>query len=149
MKYLLSLCLVFMSSFSLAWECGSYDKYGQPIQKHLELATNVLIGTVIEGKLDGESNIKIKFKVTVPVKGGFTNEMELIIGSDPPIEKFYIGGSYVVFFYGSNAIDFCNMVLELWTPINSIEEFKEYAKRKDTGLSEKLEIIAKYMEQNP
>lgn len=149
MKYLLSICLICMSSLTLAWECGSYDKYGQPIQKHLEIATDVLIGTVIEGKLEGSSNIKLKFKITLPVKGSLTNEIELTTGSDSPGEKFYIGGNYVVFLYGSNEIDFCNMVFELWTPINSLEELNEYAKRKDIELIEKVEVIAKFLEQNP
>lgn len=149
MKYLLSLCLVLMSSFALAWECGSYDRFGQPIQKHLELATDVLIGTVIEGKLEEEFNVRLKFKVTLPVKGGLRNEIELTTSSYPPNTKFYIGGHYAVFLYGSNDIDFCNTVFELWTPINSIEELSEFAKRKDTGLSEKIEVIAKYAEKNP
>src|SRR5690606_4888000 len=102
MKYFLSLFLICMSSFSLAWECGSYDKYSQPVEKHLEIATDVFIGTVLEGKLEDSYSIDLKLKVTLPIKGNLKTEVELTTNSEPINDRFYIGGHYIVFLYGSS-----------------------------------------------
>jgi len=138
-----------MSSFSLAWECGSYDKYSQPVEKHLEIATDVFIGTVLEGKLEDSYSIDLKLKVTLPIKGNLKTEVELTTNSEPINDRFYIGGHYIVFLYGSSKIDFCNMILEVVTPVNSLDELKEYVKRKDIEGTEKVGVVAKYLSNNP
>lgn len=153
MRNFLLLSLILISSSSLAWECHPYDKYSQPIEQHLEMASDVLVGTVIEGKLDDplsqESGITLKLKITLPVKGLQSNEIELLAGSSSPDPSFSIGGNYVVFLYGSKKIDFCSMVLELWTPVTSKEELIEYSKRKDIEGIEKIISIANYVNKNP
>lgn len=153
MRILLLLSLILISSSSLAWECYTYDKYNQPIEEHLELASDVFVGTVIEGKFEEssgpESDIKLKLKVTLPVKGSNLKEIEISTSSHSPNPSFYIGGNYVIFLYGSKKIDFCSMVLELWTPVSSQEELAEYSKRKDSEGIKRVVAVENYLKKNP
>ena len=153
MKSLLILWIIFISSSSLAWECYSYDQYNQSIEKHLEMASDVLVGKIVEGKLDEslkfDTNIQLTMEVSVSVKGSKESKVELLTSSHSPNPSFSIGGNYIIFLYGTKEIDFCNVVLELWTPVSSKEELMKYSERRDIEEFEKIAAVAKYLEKNP
>lgn len=131
-----------------AWECGEYDKYEQPLEKHLELASDVVIGDVVKGEVGVEArnvyDVKIVLRPTLTLKGNISKDTELYTSSHSPFYRFELGGTYAVFLYGKNEVSFCNLVLPFWNSIDSLQDLENYVGRKDIEGIEKYRPLLEY-----
>ncbi|WP_157209892.1 hypothetical protein [Marinimicrobium agarilyticum] len=91
---------------------------------------DVMRGEVGQGKKYGY-DVQLTFRPTLIIKGSMKRDVTLYTSSQPPFDRFELGGTYAIFLYGSNEVSFCSMVLPFWVSISSREELEEYINRKD------------------
>ncbi|WP_299775537.1 hypothetical protein [uncultured Pseudoteredinibacter sp.] len=152
MKIFIFFFLSTVSCVVSAWECGDYDKYSQSVGQHLEIASDVFFGRVLSGSVESEGengfDVSIEVDVLLEVKGDLEDRITLFTHSQPPFPEFILGGSYVFFLYGNTSLDFCNYLIETAVPIDSLDELREYSKRRDIRSVEQVREVLMYIEGN-
>ncbi len=150
MKIFIFFIFSTMSCAVSAWECGYYDQYSQSVEEHLEMASEVFFGRVLSGSVESEGengfDVSIEVDVLLGVKGDLEDRITLFTHPMPPFPEFILGGSYVFFLYGNTELDFCNYLIETAVPIDSLDELKEYSKRRDLRTVEKIRKVLMYIE---
>jgi hypothetical protein len=147
----LFVLLFFIVAPAMAFECPDYDPMRDPVEKHIEKASDILFGRVLKGEFlpsngyNGE--VKISFEIFKTIKGPLNTSTEIIVEAFAGRTKIELGQSYVIFLYGNNRIDFCNLKIRLFTDIDTLEELKEHSERKDMRSSKKLVPIISYIEK--
>lgn len=143
--------LLFTVTPVMAFECPGYDPMRDPVEKHIEKASDILFGRVSKGEFfpnngyNGE--VKISFEIFTTIKGTLSTNTEIIVEAFAGRTDIELGQSYVIFLYGNNRIDFCNLKIRLFTEIDTLEELKEHSERKDMRSSKKLAPIINYIEK--
>lgn len=131
----LFILLVFIVTPAMAFECPGYDPMRDPVEKHIEKASDILFGRVSNGEFfpnNGYSGeVKISFEIFTTIKGAQSKSTEIIVEAFAGRTGIELGQSYVIFLYGNNRIDFCNLKIRLFTEIDTLEELKEHSERKD------------------
>jgi len=102
------------------------------MEKHIELAKDVIIGDVIAGEVgnvqkDGY-HVQLTFKPTLIIKGEIEGNIVLYTST---FDRFELAGTYAIFLYGSNEVSFCSLVLPFGSSISSRQELEQYINRKD------------------
>ncbi len=147
----LFVLLLFIVAPAIAFECSSYDPIGDPVEKHIEKASDILFGRVQKGELlpsNGYSEeVKITFEIFKNIKGPLNKSTEIVVEAFAGRTNIELGQAYVIFLYGNNRINFCNLKIRLFTDIDTLEELKEHSERKDMRSSKKLVPIVSYIEK--
>ena len=142
--------LFFIVTPVMAFECPGYDPMLDPVEKHIEKASDILFGRVSKGEFFSNGyygEVKISFEIFTTIKGPLSTNTEIIVEAFAGRTDIELGQSYVIFLYGNNRIDFCNLKIRLFTEIDTLEELKEHSKRKDMQSSKKLEPLINYIEK--
>ena len=145
-KKIVTLILVTISLNSMAFECFGPDKYEWSIKKNFDLAESVFFAQVISGSaIPGDSQVKFKVIVQLPVKGEIYGEMELTTGKSHMYPSIQLFGNYLVFLYGDNKIEMCDPMYNVEFEIDSIEKLDMLSKRDDIELSKLFTEISTYV----
>lgn len=129
MKYIFFFHLLFFVSNVFAFECKHrelQENYiyevpagatlaeqeeiqSEKIDTHLALASDVFIGTVILGE---KASQKIKFKMSIAhsFKGQKKDSIDVVTVRSSISPEIVLGGSYLMFLYGDNEVDFCSLI---------------------------------------
>ncbi|WP_323847447.1 hypothetical protein [Microbulbifer magnicolonia] len=128
MKKVILSVLLSLSLNVQAWECGSEQQgIDTPINKHIEFATEIYMGRVINSYLVEEiDKVVFELKVSELFKGRYKNHVTLFTSSNPANPEISIGNSYIVFLYGSNDVNFCGVTINLGY-INNLDLLKDQA----------------------
>ncbi|WP_331353180.1 hypothetical protein [Cellvibrio sp. UBA7671] len=143
--------LFFMVAPVMAFECPGYDPMRDPVETHIEKASDILFGRVSKGEFFPNNGyggeIKISFEIFSTIKGTLSKNTEIIVEAFAGETDIELGQSYIIFLYGNNRIDFCNLKIRLFTDIDTLNELKEHSERKDMRSAKKLAPIISYIEK--
>jgi len=147
----LATFILYMAASAMAFECPGYDAMQDPVEKHIEKASDILFGRVTKGEFfpnNGHSGeLKISFDIFSTIKGNLNTNTEVIVEAFAGRTGIELGQSYVIFLYGNNRIDSCNLKIKLFTDIDTLPELKDYSERKDMHASKRLIPIINYIEK--
>jgi hypothetical protein len=96
---------------ALSWECTNEDKHGLPIEKNIELASDVIVGKVVSGSAEREDEVIFSVK-----------KVELKTHIESLYPEIILGEKYLIMLYGNREIDFCTPVFRLSS--TSIQYFR-------------------------
>ncbi len=143
--------LFFMVTPVMAFECPSYDPIRDPVETHIEEASDILFGRVSKGEFFPQNGhngeVKVSFDIFSTIKGTLSKNTEIIVEAFAGKTNIELGQTYVIFLYGNNRIELCNLKIKLFTDIDTLEELKEHSERKDMRSSKKLAPIISYIEK--
>lgn len=133
MKYILFFVAMTFCKYVLAFECGHYDKYSQPVSTHMELATDIFWGQVVAGEYDQVSGVaKFVIDVNGVLKGKMRHSIELDTLAMSYGVSVTLGENNIYFLYDeSKNINSCAMIIRIGDRVASIEQLKEKSDRAD------------------
>ena len=166
MKFLVTFCFIVFSTNSFAWECrilelqkhlinelpsdgSSEEKYLDiKLNTHLRMASNVILGKVISGKVNG-NDIQFELDVIHSFKGNQNNISTIMTSVDFISPKISLGENYLMFLYGANEVDFCSIVIGLSRGEISIDLLEERLTVEDYYRPEIKQILNKVINYEP
>jgi hypothetical protein len=107
---------------ALSWECTNEDKHGLPIEKNIELASDVIVGKVVSGSAEREDEVIFSVKISQALKGKLKGKVELKTHIESLYPEIILGEKYLIMLYGNREIDFCTPVFRLSS--TSIQYFR-------------------------
>lgn len=139
------------SSTAFSFECRETNN-SYEASKHWSLASDVILATVLDGQVtDEESGAQsYTIKIKAILKGSETSEKIKISNESSFVYPgLAIGSSYLFFFYGSRAIDFCSLIVDLGGYAFDMESLKHLSERKDIEFSSEIKYILERSKEQP
>jgi len=129
-KFFCILSAHLLSINAWGWEClEGYDRYNDPIEKHIEKASHIVFGTLVSGnyypKIKYENNLKFTLSILATYKGDLFKEVEFETHQDAYFGELVLGNNYLIFLYGKREIDFCGITVNLGTYYNRVERLNQ------------------------
>lgn len=135
-----------MSHAVSSFECIGYDAKTDPLEHHLNVASEIHFGRIAQGVYNGKGETTFSFEILHVIKGDNLNHIALTYDHWAGPSDLKIGQTYIIFLYKNREIDECNLIIETYA--DSFDELILEGKRKDIQWSSDIEKIIQYEENS-